>query len=60
MQPENYGEIEISLKDGLETNEAEMLSDGLEADETDNENLKKRTKWIRRQVTTKLLYGQWA
>ncbi|WP_107857336.1 segregation and condensation protein A [Neisseria subflava] len=41
VQPENYGEIEISLKDGLETNEAEMLSDGLEADETDNENLKK-------------------
>ena len=41
VQPENYGEIEISLKDGLETNEAEMLSDGLEADETDNENLNK-------------------
>lgn len=41
VQPENYGEIEISLKDGLETNEAEMLSDGLDADETDNENLKK-------------------
>ena len=41
VQPENYGEIEISLKDGLETNEAEMFSDGLEADETDNENLKK-------------------
>ena len=41
VQPENYGEIEISLKDGLETNEAEMLSDGLEVDETDNENLKK-------------------
>ena len=41
VQPENYGEIAISLKDGLETNEAEMLSDGLEADETDNENLKK-------------------
>ena len=39
VQPENYGEIEISLKDGLETNEAEMFSDGLEADETDNENL---------------------
>ena len=35
VQPENYGEIEISLKDGLETNEAEMLSDGLEIDETD-------------------------
>ena len=33
VQPENYGEIEISLKDGLETNEAEMLSDGLEIDE---------------------------
>ena len=41
VQPENYGEIEISLKDGLETNEAEMFSDGLEADETDNENLNK-------------------
>ena len=41
VQPENYGEIEISLKDGLEINEAEMLSDGLEADETDNENLNK-------------------
>lgn len=41
VQPENYGEIEISLKDGLETNEAEMLSDGLEADETDNGYLEK-------------------
>jgi len=41
VQPENYGEIEISLKDGLETNEAEMLSDGLEIDETDNGYLKK-------------------
>ena len=41
VQPENYGEIEISLKDGLETNEAEMFSDSLEADETDNENLNK-------------------
>ena len=41
VQPENYGEIEISLKDGLETNEAEMFSDCLEADETDNENLNK-------------------
>lgn len=38
VQPENYGEIKISLKDGLEANEAEMLSDGLEAD---NENLNK-------------------
>ena len=41
VQPENYGEIEISLKDGLETNEAEMLSDGLEIDETDNGYLEK-------------------
>lgn len=41
VQPENYGEIEISLKDGLEINEAEMLSDGLEADETDNGYLEK-------------------
>ena len=41
VQPENYGEIEISLKDGLETNEAEMLSDGLEADEIENGYLEK-------------------
>lgn len=41
VQPENYGEIEISLKGGLETNEAEMLSDGLEADETENGYLEK-------------------
>ena len=41
VQPENYGEIEISLKDGLETNEAEMLSDGLEIDEADNGYLEK-------------------
>ena len=41
VQPENYGEIEISLKDGLETNEAEMFSDGLEIDETDNGYLEK-------------------
>ena len=41
VQPENYGEIEISLKDGLEINEAEMLSDGLEIDETDNGYLEK-------------------
>ena len=41
VQPENYGEIEISLKDGLETNEAEMLSDGLEINETDNGYLEK-------------------